>query len=126
MKIKIQNKYNNETKLFDKALYDIKENDKMIFGRFSLSAKKKDKEGKDFYISSSMAFVAFKSDLDSLSLSAIMMSLGKLIEVQGDLTVDSYNDKTFFKFIIKQARNVEEKEKKVVQSFQEKEEEIPF
>jgi hypothetical protein len=44
MKIRIQNKYNSETKSFDKALWDIKENDKMIFGRFSLSAKKKDKD----------------------------------------------------------------------------------
>jgi hypothetical protein len=74
-----------------------------------------------------MAFIAFKSDLDAVSMSTITMHAGKLIDVQGELTVDTYNDKTFFKLIIKQARNIEEKEKKVVQSFQEKEEEsIPF
>lgn len=123
MKIRISNKWNKETKSFEKALYDIKESDKTISGRFSLSAKKNDK-----WSSMHMAFIAFKNDIDLETKNALLHHGGKLIEVFGDLTVDvGYDDKPYFKFVIKKANLVEKKE--VVQHFQETSEEdssIPF
>lgn len=129
MKIRISNKWNKETNSVDKALYDIRETDGTISGRFTLSVKKK-LENEEKWANAHMSFVAFKSKIDHVTSSTLLGHGGKLIEVEGNLSVDLANDgKGYFKFVITSAKSCEEK--KPVQSFHEKieeeaDEQIPF
>ncbi len=115
MKIRISNKFNKQTNSFDKALYDIRESDKTISGRFSMSIKKKITalsagEPTEKWYSAHMSFVAFKDDINHETLAALRGHDGKMIDVDGVLSVDkSVEDKGYFKFIIKTARPYEEK-----------------
>lgn len=124
MKIRISNKWNKQTNSYDKALYDIRETEGTISGRFTISIKKEEK-----WVSAHMAFTAFKSKIDLETKNSLLHHGGKQIEVSGTLSVDAANDgKGYFKFIINSARPAEKKE--AVQSFHEAEretfEEIPF
>lgn len=115
MKIKIANKWNKETKSYEKALYDIKESDKSIYGRFTLSAKKEEK-----WVNAHMSFIVFKSKVDIETINSLLRHDGKLIEVTGELTVDKgLDEKGYFKFIINSAKPLKDKSEPV-QHFQER------
>ncbi len=128
MKIRISNKWNKQSNSYEKSAYEIRETEKTVSGRLTLSAKKKLESGEEKWVSAHMAFIAFKSKIDSQTLSSLVHHGGKFLEVEGNLSVDLANDgKGYFRFIINSARSCEEK--KPVQSFHEVEnsdDEIPF
>lgn len=107
MAVKIQNTYNKETNSYNKEIYDIKETDKAIFGRFGMS--KKDEGGN--WISGSMGFVAFKKDLDDKSIKALISHDGELLNISGEpmLGISKKDNKGFVQFNVKHARPYEKK-----------------
>lgn len=123
MLIRIANKWNKQTNSYDPALFDIREGESTISGRFKLSAKKEEK-----WISAHMAFTAFKNDLDLETKNSLINHNGKLLNVKGRLIVDKGpEDKGYFKFIIDEARPHAKTE--AVTSFHEtasRDDEIPF
>ncbi len=99
MKIKIANAYDKETKSFDRNAFDLRESEKVINGRFTMSRKNKAEK----WFSASMMFVAFKSTLSRESLISLLNHDGKSIDVKGELMVEQGNDgKAYFKFNIQE------------------------
>jgi len=108
MLIRISNLWDNGSRTFKRYVYDIRESEKTISGRFSGSAKSQ-KDGK--WKSVTMSFVCFKKDTDEVTQNALTSHNGDLIEISGDLSVEIGSDeKAYFKFIIKEARRFKKKE----------------
>lgn len=129
MKIRISNRWNKVENSYDKALYDIRESEKTISGRFVISKKNGEK-----WVNKHMAFIAFKSDLDTQSLNALINHSGNPLLVSGDLSIDARNEtdhEGYFRFVIKEAKFVDNKKEGPARSFHEKSEpegddDIPF
>ena len=105
MAVKIQNTYDKETNSYNKEIYDIRETEKAIFGRFGMA--KKDESGN--WVSGTMGFVAFKKDLDDKSIRALMDHDGELLNVSGEpmLGISKKDNKGFIQFNVKHARAFE-------------------
>ena len=84
-RLRIQNIYNKESKSFDKSNFDIRETDKSISGKVSVSSKKG-----DVWISKSLPFVVFKSKVDEDTQRAILLSKGQSFEADFGLIVDNF------------------------------------
>lgn len=84
-KLRIQSKWNKETNSFDRNIFELRESDKVISGKVSISSKKG-----DVYISKALPFVAFKSKIDDETQIALLHSNGELFEADFSLNVDSF------------------------------------
>lgn len=84
-RLRIQNIFNKETKSFDKSNFDIRETDKSISGKVSVSSKKG-----DVWISKALPFVVFKSKVDEDTQRTILLSKGQSFEADFGLIVDSF------------------------------------
>ena len=84
-RLRIQNIFNKETKFFDKSNFDIRETDKSISGKVSVSSKKG-----DVWVSKSIPFVVFKSKVDEDTQRTILLSKGQSFEADFGLIVDSF------------------------------------
>lgn len=104
-KLKLQNTWNKETKSYDRDKFELRETDKVISGKVSISGKKDDK-----WISKPIPFIAFKSKIEEGTIDALLHSNGKPFEAEFNLIADSFPDKetgkdiSFFKLIINRAR----------------------
>ena len=103
-KLRITNTYNKENNQYEKGTFDIRESEKSIIGKVSISTKKDNK-----YISKTLPFIAFKSKIDRETERAILDSKGKLFDAEIGLMVDSFQDQTgktitYVKLVINQAR----------------------
>ena len=104
-KLRIANVYNKESNQYEKSTFDIRESEKKIEGKVSISTKKDNK-----YISKTLPFIAFKSKVDRETERAILDSRGQLFEAEIGLMVDNLQDKktgntiTYVKVVINQAR----------------------
>ena len=65
-KLKLQNKWNNDTRQFDKSSFELKESDKTISGKVSITSKQKDK-----FVSKSLPFILFKSQTNEQTQDAV-------------------------------------------------------
>jgi len=104
-KLRIANVYNKESNQYEKSTFDIRESEKKIEGKVSISTKKDNK-----YISKTLPFITFKSKVDRETERAILDSRGQLFEAEIGLMVDNLQDKktgntiTYVKVVINQAR----------------------
>jgi len=104
-KLRIANVYNKECNQYEKSTFDIRESEKKIEGKVSISTKKDNK-----YISKTLPFITFKSKVDRETERAILDSRGQLFEAEIGLMVDNLQDKktgntiTYVKVVINQAR----------------------
>ena len=104
-KLKLQNKYNKDTKSFDKGVFELRETDGTISGKVQISSKKGDK-----WLNKAMPFTAFKSKIDDETTNVLLNSNGESFEANINLVVDSFTEKetnkeiVFFKVIINEAR----------------------
>jgi len=104
-KLRIANVYNKESNQYEKSTFDIRESEKKIEGKVSISTKKDNK-----YISKTLPFIAFKSKVDRETERAILDSRGQLFEAEIGLMVDNLQDQktgntiTYVKVVINQAR----------------------
>ena len=103
-KLKIVNIYNKEKKQYEKNSFDIKESEKSITGKVSISSKKDDK-----YISKILPFIAFKNKINRETERAIIDSRGKLFDAEISLMVDSFKNQagekiTYIKIVINEAK----------------------
>lgn len=86
-KLRLQNVWNNDTKSFDKNNFELRESEKTISGKVSITSKKD-----DGYISKPMPFIAFKCKVDKDTLNALLNSRGKSFEAEFGIVVDSFKD----------------------------------
>ena len=104
-KLRITNTYNKENNQYEKGTFDIRESEKSITGKVSISTKKDNK-----YISKTLPFIAFKSKIDRETERAILDSRGQLFDAEISLMVDNLQDQktkktiTYVKVVINQAR----------------------
>lgn len=102
-KLRLQNTYNKDTKSFDKNNFELRESDKTLTGKVSISSKK---DGG--YISKSIPFVAFKSQISSETEYAIRNSKGKSFEASFNIAVDKFDvdgkETKFFRLVINEAK----------------------
>ena len=104
-KLRIANVYNKESNQYEKSTFDIRESEKKIEGKVSISTKKDNK-----YISKTLPFITFKSKVDRETERAILDSRGQLFEAEIGLMVDNLQDKktgntiNYIKVVINQAR----------------------
>jgi hypothetical protein len=104
-KLRIANVYNKESNQYEKSTFDIRESEKIISGKINISTKKN-----DIYISKTLPFVAFKSQIDRDTERAILDSKGQLFEAEINLIADNLQDQktgntiTYVKVVINQAR----------------------
>ena len=103
-KLRITNTYNKESNQYNKNDFDIRESEKSITGKVSISTKKDNK-----YISKILPFITFKSKIDRETERAILDSKGKLFDAEIGLMVDNFQDQTgktitYIKVVINQAR----------------------
>jgi len=105
-KLRIQNIFNKETKSFDKSNFDIRETDKSISGKVSVSSKKG-----DVWVSKSIPFVVFKSKVDENTQKTILLSKGQFFEADFGLIVDSFEadgkEIIYIKLVINKAVSVD-------------------
>ena len=126
-KLRLQNVYNKDTNSFDRDNFELRESEKTITGKVSITSKKNDK-----YISKSIPFVAFKSQINSETELALRSSKGKTFEADYSLSVDSFEadgkDIKFFRLVINEARfqDIDSQDKAVSYSSDSLDEEIPF
>lgn len=105
-KLRLQNKWNEQTNSFDRNSFELKETDGTISGKVSISSKKGDR-----WISKAIPFVAFKSKLDVDTTNALLYSKGEVFEADFNLAIDSFTDKKtnkevqYFKIIINKAKS---------------------
>lgn len=100
MKVKIQGKWQEDTKSFSKTEFQIKETDKSIRGRFV----KNRKDNEDKWIAGTMTFVVFKSKVNQSTINAIINHGGNFLEIKGDLMPEKGKDgKVYWCFIIEEA-----------------------
>ena len=88
-KLRISNTYNKENNQYEKGTFEVRENEKSITGKVSISSKKDDK-----YISKTLPFIAFKSIIDRETERAILNSRGQLFDAEIGLMVDNFQDQT--------------------------------
>ena len=88
-KLRISNTYNKESNQYEKNTFDIRESEKLITGKVSISSKKDNK-----YILKTLPFVAFKSKIDRETERAILDSRGQLFDAEIGLMVDNFQDQT--------------------------------
>lgn len=104
-KLRITNTYNKENNQYEKGTFDIRESEKKIEGKVSISTKKDNK-----YISKTLPFIAFKSKIDRETERAILDSQCQLFDAEISLMVDNLQDQktkktiTYVKIVINQAR----------------------
>lgn len=103
-KLRIANVYNKESNQYEKSTFEIRESEKIIAGRVNVSSKKN-----DIYISKTVPFVAFKSQIDRDTERAILDSKGQLFEAEINLIADNFQDQSgktinYIKVVINQAR----------------------
>jgi len=104
-KLRISNTYNKENNQYEKGTFEVRESEKSITGKVSISSKKDDK-----YISKTLPFIAFKSKIDRETERAILDSKGKLFDAEIGLMVDSFQDQktgktiTYIKVVINKAK----------------------
>ena len=103
-KLRIANVYNKENNQYEKSNFEIRESEKTISGKVNISTKKDNK-----YISKTLPFVAFKSQIDRDTERAILDSRGQLFEAEINLIADNFqdqNDKTinYIKVVINHAK----------------------
>ena len=105
-RLRIQNIFNKETKSFDKSNFDIRETDKSISGKVSVSSKKG-----DVWLSKALPFVVFKSKVDEDTQRAILLSKGQSFEADFGLIVDSFEadgkEIIYIKLVINKAVSVD-------------------
>jgi hypothetical protein len=88
-KLRISNTYNKENNQYEKGTFEVRENEKSITGKVSISSKKDDK-----YISKTLPFIAFRSTIDRETERAILNSRGQLFDAEIGLMVDNFQDQT--------------------------------
>lgn len=130
-KLRIANVYNKENNQYEKNTFEIRESEKIISGKVNISTKKDNK-----YISKTLPFVAFKSQIDRDTERAILDSRGQLFEAEINLIADNFqdqNDKTinYIKVVINHAKfeavdKHNEAKANGYQSEEELQDEIPF
>ena len=128
-KLRITNTYNKENNQYEKNTFDIRESEKSITGKVSISTKKDNK-----YISKTLPFIAFKSKIDRETERAILDSKGKLFDAEIGLMVDNFQDQTgktvtYVKIVINQAKFEAVDKQATVNEYQSEEfisDEIPF
>jgi hypothetical protein len=103
-KLRIANVYNKESNQYEKSTFDIRESEKIISGKINISTKKN-----DIYISKTLPFVAFKSQIDRDTERAILDSKGQLFEAEINLIADNFQDQSgktinYIKVVINQAK----------------------
>jgi len=103
-KLRIANVYNKESNQYEKSTFEIRESEKIISGKVNISTKKN-----DIYISKTLPFVAFKSQIDRDTERAILDSKGQLFEAEINLIADNFQDQSgktinYIKVVINQAR----------------------
>ena len=103
-KLRIANVYDKENNQYEKSNFEIRESEKTISGKVNISTKKDNK-----YISKTLPFVAFKSQIDRDTERAILDSRGQLFEAEINLIADNFqdqNDKTinYIKVVINHAK----------------------
>ncbi len=103
-KLRIANVYNKESNQYEKSTFDIRESEKIISGKINISTKKN-----DIYISKTLPFVAFKSQIDRDTEMAILDSKGQLFEAEINLIADNFQDQSgktinYIKVVINQAK----------------------
>ena len=104
-KVRLQNVYNKDTNSFDKNNFELRESDKSITGKLSISSKKGDK-----WHSKAIPFIAFKSQIDNETTMALLHSKGQLFEAEINFSVDSFRpegepkDIIFFRAIVNKAK----------------------
>lgn len=103
-KLRISNTYNKENNQYEKGTFEVRENEKSITGKVSVSSKKDDK-----YISKTLPFIAFKSTIDTETERAILDSRGQLFDAEIGLMVDNFQDQTgktitYIKVVINKAK----------------------
>jgi hypothetical protein len=103
-KLRIANVYNKECNQYEKSTFDIRESEKKIEGKVSISTKKDNK-----YISKTLPFITFKSKVDRETERAILDSRGQLFEAEINLIADNFQDQSgktinYIKVVINQAR----------------------
>jgi len=130
-KLRIANVYNKENNQYEKNTFEIRESEKIISGKVNISTKKDNK-----YISKTLPFVAFKSQIDRDTERAILDSRGQLFEAEINLIADNFqdqNDKTinYIKVVINHVKfeavdKHNEAKANGYQSEEELQDEIPF
>ena len=103
-KARLQNTWDKENKTFNRDTFELRESDKVISGKISVSSKKDNK-----WVSKAIPFVAFKSQIDNETTLALLHSRGKLFEVEFELMVDSFSgddgkEVIYFKAVIRSAK----------------------
>ena len=103
-KLRISNTYNKENNQYEKGTFEVRENEKSITGKVSISSKKDDK-----YISKNLPFIAFRSTIDTETERAILDSRGQLFDAEIGLMVDNFQDQTgktitYIKVVINKAK----------------------
>lgn len=86
-KLRLQNVWNNDTNSYDKNNFELRESEKTISGKVSITSKKD-----DGYISKPLPFIAFKSKIDNDTLNALLNSRGESFEAEFNIAVDSFKD----------------------------------
>jgi len=84
-KLRLQNTYNEDTNSFDKNKFELRESDKTISGKVSISSKKG-----EVWLSKPLPFIAFKSQIDDETKRALLNSGGQMFEAEFGLMVDSF------------------------------------
>lgn len=125
-KIRIQNKWSEESKSFSQNM-DLKENDKVITGKLSISSK----DGEE-WVNKAIPFIAFKSKIDRETDHAIRHSSGKIFDADITLGVARFKDKEgreikYHRVIINSAKfEGSVPDSKALNGNVEEEDEIPF
>lgn len=101
-KLKLQNKWNEAKKCFEKDVFELKETDKSITGKIQISSKQKDK-----WINKAMPFIVFKSRADESTQNAVKS--GKFFEADFVLGVNEFTNQkgetiTYLQMIINFAK----------------------
>ena len=130
-KLRLQNIYNKDTNSFDKTKFELRESDKTISGKVSISSKKG-----EVWLSKPLPFIAFKSQIDEGTQRVLLHSDGKMFEAEFGLMVDSFEadgkEVRYIKLVINKAIAPEGKEEKPrmsqqdSQAFEELDDIIPF
>ena len=95
-KLKLQNKWNNDTRQFDKSSFELKESDKTISGKVSITSKQKDK-----FVSKSLPFILFKSQTNEQTQDAVKS--GQPFMANFTLGVNEFDGKAYIQMVIKEA-----------------------
>ena len=107
-KYRIANKWNDETKQFDKNQFEFENKGKFATGKLNWSIKKTDKEGATSFLNASMKFICFKETMVLME-----SNLGAKFTINASLEPVSFDGKdgkkvNYFQFIIYQADIVEQ------------------